>query len=1156
MAAVPVGGILPEPPAAAELGVMPPVGGPEFLLLPEPEGGVLNHGGADNVPEEGARNPLETEKARVLKTPSSLEDLCVDAYLKYLETEIVTYISLTQSKSLLVKGVAKRMLQILKDDINTKLTGVASSVIREKMVSLILSENFPSMEYCNMFVSDGKDDQENDLAVEEEDIVVHACPNICCTGAFIQEGMMGVVMSAEVRQLIFTVDKVKSRRHFPGTLEFNVPVVLTHLLGATDGRVSQLERLVFSENFVKEETETTDSKVTTRSTRMGLADKQQSFARHFGQGNIYDTSDRRGIAVDLLILFRDIHPRGLQYQKLTELILKNNIQCKLYSKANFQFEFLARIGFCCPKLRVFDVFGTDTWADCLIALFFRDAFHSLHRYLYFMENEDDECSEYHPHDTSRYCQFCLDQWHPNMKERPYTNNPVIPLLDSVYNHVIKRYPKRSFCILRNCVRVSDLIHSKESTVFELVRPGRAPSCQACCHDKSYPEPVDPLSIGEVGIKSRLRKGIPPLLKLNEQSGRTCCDKILGDMNGGEPSTGPGADNRGVYRSCRQSGSPGPSTSAQLFTQHNGPREARRSQEKWILAPRSPEKRICPGGGRQSVSKSREYLSSIIEENGPAVAAAEAAGAEASQSTSQPSSDHEGMMTRARKRKLQDLAAVSNAAAEAVIKKAKMDWRHTLAKGGADRQLRGTTNRRSSKVGGKSSGSDGEQRAGVSTECDGAGGSGTTPAAAEEAVIPHDQWLRERDERDFKYPATICNKAPECMGPAKYCDHHDIWYEPEIIKYRQIQNWPHLNACVTSLEILNIGGSNVLGEFLPFLLLHTPNLKSLGQWLNTMIYGLEILKDLPGYENYKNYQLQEFSYSSDRNYFCQPYIGFVPESSEFKNVRKEMVRYSNKSATRVGHKQKLHSSKRRQIREDIDLMVTSCPNLRKVNIVVHYKNAIMEETHVQVWEPLLRLSNLVELDLVTMKFENVRSLLTVIGPKLQKLTVECDEEQGTGSEIVHLARHCPNISSLRILLGEKILRGEMTLHFGQTFFRKLERLTVEGNVHLHGFAFLWGHCQNLKYMKIGLVVSNELTNTNVLIQDVFNLLFQVNKMAQLEELHIKNLKIRTLGMGLYLLDNLPNLKKASNWFLDLYGEDVSTFKKHLRTKGLVLDYDRL
>ena len=105
--------------------------------------------------------------------------------------------------------------------------------------------------------------------------------------------------------------------------------------------------------------------------------------------------------------------KGGQFSKLTELVLKNNIQCKLYSKATFQFEFLARIGFCCPKLRILDLFGTDTWADCLVALFFKDAFHSLHRYLYFMENEEEECSEYHPHDTTRYCQFCFDQWHPN-----------------------------------------------------------------------------------------------------------------------------------------------------------------------------------------------------------------------------------------------------------------------------------------------------------------------------------------------------------------------------------------------------------------------------------------------------------------------------------------------------------------------------------------------------------------------------------------------------------------------------------------------------------------------------------------------------------------------------------------------------------------------
>ena len=46
--------------------------------------------------------------------------------------------------------------KILKEDINSKVTGIASSAVREKMVSFILSERFPSVEYCNMYQSDGK----------------------------------------------------------------------------------------------------------------------------------------------------------------------------------------------------------------------------------------------------------------------------------------------------------------------------------------------------------------------------------------------------------------------------------------------------------------------------------------------------------------------------------------------------------------------------------------------------------------------------------------------------------------------------------------------------------------------------------------------------------------------------------------------------------------------------------------------------------------------------------------------------------------------------------------------------------------------------------------------------------------------------------------
>ena len=74
----------------------------------------------------------------------------------------------------------------------------------------------------------------------------------------------------------------------------------------------------------------------------------------------------------------------------------------------------------------------------LNGLYFRDAFHSLHRYLFFMEDENDEQSAYHPHDLAKYCQFCLDRLHPVTVERPFTVNPIIPLVDPIYDHVIKR----------------------------------------------------------------------------------------------------------------------------------------------------------------------------------------------------------------------------------------------------------------------------------------------------------------------------------------------------------------------------------------------------------------------------------------------------------------------------------------------------------------------------------------------------------------------------------------------------------------------------------------------------------------------------------------------------------------------------------------------
>lgn len=368
--------------------------------------------------------------------------------------------------------------------------------------------------------------------VEETEHMYSNCLNSCCTGSFIKETMAGIIMSHEIKELIFTNDTVTCRKtaSFPNCHEFDSPVVLTHLLSSTHQQFSQLEKLVFSEHFVKEEPSATsgltpgDEEAMTRLRLLqhqhparileSQRRRQSRFVRQFASSaggtlnsvnNLYTSSDRRGLVLNLLVMFRDIAPKlndSIGFYKLTVLVLKNNIQCELYSKANFQFELLARIGFCCPRLKVLDIFGTDTWADCLVALFFRDAFHSLHRYLFFMEDENDEQSAYHPHDLAKYCQFCLDRLHPVTAERPFTVNPIIPLVDPIYDHVIKRYPKRSYCILRNCIRVSDLIQSTQSSVFELMRPEMAsvstpaptPTTNQCAAD----------SASDNGICSRLR----------------------------------------------------------------------------------------------------------------------------------------------------------------------------------------------------------------------------------------------------------------------------------------------------------------------------------------------------------------------------------------------------------------------------------------------------------------------------------------------------------------------------------------------------------------------------------------------------------------------------------------------------------------------------
>ena len=61
---------------------------------------------------------------------------------------------------------------------------------------------------------------------------------------------------------------------------------------------------------------------------------------------------------------------------------------------------------------------------------------------------------------------------------------------------------------------------------------------------------------------------------------------------------------------------------------------------------------------------------------------------------------------------------------------------------------------------------------------------------------------------------------------------------------------------------------------------------------------------------------------------------------------------------------------------------------------------MDEDDLGPWRDMAALQHLVELDLVTMKFSNVKALLTAVGPRLETLTLEMDEDQVGDAEVNH------------------------------------------------------------------------------------------------------------------------------------------------------------
>ena len=196
---------------------------------------------------------------------ASLQRLCIEEYLKFLETAAYSYIQLTMTDSPLLRRVTAAILPSLKDHLETQLPAPAGNMIRHEMLELLFSGRYPSSRTRKTYEEDlshlphdpgSHEDRARHHEIREKG---RACSSLCCTATFVVETMACVIVSDQVRELVFDFsmeriwDENRPLREF---VNFDIPSILSHLHASikrniSDERKPQLSKLIINGTNLK-----------------------------------------------------------------------------------------------------------------------------------------------------------------------------------------------------------------------------------------------------------------------------------------------------------------------------------------------------------------------------------------------------------------------------------------------------------------------------------------------------------------------------------------------------------------------------------------------------------------------------------------------------------------------------------------------------------------------------------------------------------------------------------------------------------------------------------------------------------------------------------------------------------------------------------------
>ena len=435
----------------------------------------------------------------------SLQKLCIREYLMFLESSCATYIQLTMMDNPLLRKIVNNILPVLKSHMETNLPVPAGNSAREEMVEALLSGKYPSAKIRKAYVEDLRnvpdDPGSHDDRARHNEIKEHGkgCCNLCCTGAFVVETMLCVVVNDQVKELRFDFsaeqriwEKSKAIRKY---VNFDIPSILSHLYASIkrhSDRKPQLSKLILSGTCLQ--TRQFASSYDNTHFILNSYDETKSYiiyptilSSSAVENYSYPTNP---YSEDLFLTLCDVFSFGLDsFEKLTEIQFgpelstrSTNIQDRYGQPVSVKL--FANIGLSCPNLKILDVSNAVSLpTECFIHLFFHDAYLTLHKYSYLPPWEVDSFSSIvhkqavepesiKKHSFDVYCPYCFDPWACNGVRAGCEFDPIpIPVIDDrLYSSIEEKYGPAASKYLCSVVKASDLVRSVREPLYELVRP--------------------------------------------------------------------------------------------------------------------------------------------------------------------------------------------------------------------------------------------------------------------------------------------------------------------------------------------------------------------------------------------------------------------------------------------------------------------------------------------------------------------------------------------------------------------------------------------------------------------------------------------------------------------------------------------------------------